>query len=291
MPIPDNSFLRPRLPEVHGHRGCRGLRPENTLPAFLHALDLGVDVLELDVVVSADRQVVVSHEPWLNPAICRGPVGETLAPDAAPLYNLYQMPYASIQQCDCGLPHPGFPLQLSQPAVKPLLRDVLAATKAQAARPPGRRSLGYSIEIKSLPEGDNIYHPAPAEFFALVLTELDHAGVGEQSTILSFDPRVLRQAHLVRPALRTCLLVEPEQEWLPSLRQLGFVPTTFGPNQGTVTAAAVSELRTQYPGLRLVPWTVNEPADFTRLLALDVEGITTDYPDQLLSLLQRQARV
>ena len=291
MLIPDNPFLRPALPEVHGHRGCRGLRPENTLPAFLHALALGADVLELDVVISADHQVVVSHEPWLNPAICRGPGGELLAPDAAPLHNLYQMPYARIQQCDCGLRHPGFPLQQPQPAVKPLLRDVLAATQAYASSQPGRGLLAYSIEIKSRPESDNIYHPAPAEFFRLVLAEIEQAGVGEESTILSFDPRVLRQAHLVRPALRTCLLVEPEQEWLPSLHQLGFVPTAFGPNQITVTATAVSQLRAQYPGLRIVPWTVNEPTDFTRLIALGVEGITTDYPDRLIAQLLGLKRV
>ena len=288
--MPDSPFLRPLLPEVHGHRGCRGLRPENTIPAFLHALDLGVDVLEMDVVVSADRQVVVSHEPWLNPLICRGPAGESLALDAARRYNLYQMPYQLIQQCDCGLPHPGFPQQVSQHAAKPLLRDVLAATEAHAARLPSRRSLAYSIEIKSLLKGDNLCHPAPPEFFRLVLAELDHAGVGARSTVLSFDPRILRQAHLVRPELRTCLLVEPEQDWLTSLRALDFVPTTFGPDQRTVTAAAVSELRTQYPGLRLVPWTVNEPADFARLIAMGIEGITTDYPDRLITLLQWERR-
>lgn len=291
MPVLRNASVPPVLPEVHGHRGCRGLRPENTLPAFLHALDLGVDVLELDVVISADHQVVVSHEPWLNPVICRGPAGELLVPDAAPQHNLYRMPYARIQQCDCGLPHPVFPQQLSQPAIKPLLRYVLVATQAYAAQQPARRSPGYSIEIKSLPEGDNIYHPAPAEFFSLVLAEIDRVGVGENTTILSFDPRVLRQAHSVRPALRTCLLAESEQEWLPGLRQLGFVPTTFGPNHNTVNATAVLQLRAQYPGLRLVPWTVNEPADFARLIALGVEGITTDYPDLLIALLRRLKKV
>jgi glycerophosphoryl diester phosphodiesterase len=281
-----NPAQRLSLPEVHGHRGCRGLRPENTLPAFLHALDLGVDVLELDVVISADRQVVVSHEPWLNPLICRGPAGETLSPDATRPHNLYQMPYYLIRQCDCGLPHPSFPQQVPQPTVKPLLRDVLAATEVYATRQPDRRSLGYSIEIKSLPEGDNLYHPAPAEFSSLVLAELDQAGVAARSTVLSFDPRILRQVHLARPEMHTCLLVEPEQDWLPSLHKLGFMPTSFGPAQHTVTLVAVSALRKHYPGLRLVPWTVNEPADLTRMIALGVEGITTDYPDRLITLLQ-----
>lgn len=275
----------PGLPEVHGHRGCRGLLPENTIPAFLHALTLGVDVLELDVVVSADRQVVVSHEAWLNPLICRGPHGETLPSTSVSLHNLYHMPYAVIAQCDCGLPHPDFPEQAAQPACKPLLRDTLAATEAHAAHQRPNAAVGYSVEIKSLPEGDDIYHPAPAEFLPLVLAELDRAGVASRTTLLSFDPRILQLAHQLRPELRTCLLVEPEQEWFSSLQALGFEPATFGPNHRTVTSEAVAKLRSLYPGLRLVPWTVNEPVDFHRLLVIGVEGITTDYPDRLLALL------
>lgn len=276
----------PRLPEVHGHRGCRGLLPENSIPAFLYALTLGVDVLELDVVVSADRQVVVSHEPWLNPLICRGPHGETLPRTPVPLHNLYHMPYALIAQCDCGLPHPDFPQQAAQPAHKPLLRDTLAATEAHVARQRPDAAVGYSVEIKSLPEGDGIYHPAPAEFLPLILAELDRAGVAARTTLLSFDPRILQLAHQLRPELRTCLLVEPEQEWFSCLQALGFMPTTFGPNHRTVTPTAVARLRSLYPILRLVPWTVNEPADMHRLLAIGVEGITTDYPDRLLAPLQ-----
>ena len=91
--------------------------------------------------------------------------------------------------------------------------------------------------------------------------------------------------------LRTCLLVEAEQPWLLSLRELGFVPNTFGPDQCTVTLAAVSELRALYPGLRLVPWTVNELVDIQRLLPLGLDGITTDYPDRFLALLMPQKRV
>ncbi|MET4074215.1 glycerophosphodiester phosphodiesterase family protein [Hymenobacter sp. UYCo722] len=284
--MPDNTALPPRRLEVHGHRGCRGLRPENTLPAFLHALELGVDVLEMDVVISADRQVVISHEPWLNPLICRGPAGELIAPDTGLTYNLYHMPYRQIREFDCGHLHPDFPEQQAQPALKPLLRAVLAATEAWASEQPGRRLPAYSIEVKSLPNDDFLFHPAPAEFLDLVLAELDQAEVLARTTLLCFDPRILRRAHLVRPSLRTCLLIEKEQAWLPSLRELGFVPTTLGPDQRTVTTTAVSELRTLYPGLRLVPWTVNEPSDFERLLPMGLAGITTDYPDRLLALLR-----
>ena len=275
--------------EVHGHRGCRGLRPENTLPAFIHALELGVDVLELDVVISADRQVVVSHEPWLNPLICRGPNGEPIPVEDALEFNLYRMPYQQIQKCDCGRPHPNFPNQQSTPAFKPLLRDVLAATELWAAQQLGPRLPGYSIEVKSLPDGDDAFHPAPSDFLQLVLAELEFANITSRTTLLCFDPRILRLAHQLRPAIHTCLLVEAEQKWGPALHNLGFTPTTFGPNHSTVTASAVNELHGLYPGLRIVPWTVNEFSDFERLLPLSLAGITTDYPDRLLALLHRKA--
>ncbi|MGY3088485.1 glycerophosphoryl diester phosphodiesterase [Hymenobacter sp. UYAg731] len=280
MPAPSH----PRIPELHGHRGCRGLRPENTLPAFLHALALGVDVLEMDVVISADRQVVVSHEPWLNPAICLDPEGQAIENSSSPRFNLYQMPYATIRQCDCGQRrHPSFPEQLSAPAYKPLLRDVLAATEA-ATRTSGRPPVRYAIEIKSSPEGDNIFHPAPENFLPLVLAEISNAQVSARTTLLCFDQRILLIAHQYAPDLNTCLLLEAEQSWLGGVQELGFVPTTLGPDFTSVTTAAVRQLRSQYPSLRLVPWTVNQPADMMNLIALGVDGITTDYPNLFLAL-------
>lgn len=270
--------------EVHGHRGCRGLRPENTLPAFLHALALGVDVLEMDVIISADNQVVVSHEPWLNPDICFGPDDQHIEANMSPAFNLYRMPYAAIRRCDCGqLRHPGFPEQVTQPAYKPLLREVLAAIEtatAQLQRPP----VGYSIEIKSSPAGDSIFHPEPAVFLPLVLAELIASQVLSRTTLLCFDARILQLANQQYPNLATCLLVEYDQSWLDSLQQIGFIPTTFGPDFHTVTFATVQQLRRYFPTLRLVPWTVNELADMQRLVHLGVDGMTTDYPNRLLTL-------
>lgn len=276
----------PRIPELHGHRGCRGLRPENTLPAFLHALALGVEVLEMDVVISADQQVVVSHEPWLNPVICLGPEGETIENSPSARFNLYQMPYGLIRQCDCGQrPHPAFPEQVLGPACKPLLREVLAAAEA-ALRPAGRPPIRYAIEIKSTPSDDTRFHPAPENFLSLVLAEINAAQVSARTTLLCFDQRILRLAHQRQPTLATCLLLEADQPWLASIQELGFVPTTLGPDFTTVTAAAVQQLRNHHPGLRLVPWTVNEQSDMLNLVDLGVDGITTDYPDRFLALIQ-----
>lgn len=281
-----NTIPARRRTEVHGHRGCRGLRPENTLPGFLHALALGVDVLEMDVVISADRQVVVSHDPWLAACLCRDAAGRRIAPARERQHNLYRMPYATVRQCDCGSwAAPGFPTQQPVSAAKPLLREVLAATEA-APRPPGGPPPRYSVEIKCSPDGDNLYHPAPAPFLALVLAELTAAAVLARTTLLCFDPRVLRLARAQAvPGLAVCLLSEDGRPWPAAVAGLGFQPDVFGPNYQTATPTAVAELRRLYPGTGLVPWTVNVPGDMQRLLSLGVDGITTDYPDRLVAIL------
>ncbi len=272
-------------PEVHGHRGCRGLRPENTLTAFLHALALGVDTLELDVVISADEQVVVAHEPWLAAHLGPGPDGLPIPPEQARAYRLYELPYAVIRQCLVGeWPLPGYPEQQPAPTHRPLLTEVFRATET-AARAQGRPPVSYSVEVKSTPAGDRHWHPVPARFVALVLAELRAAGVLDRTTLLSFDARILREARLACPALRLCLLAETTVPLARQMQALGFVPDTLGPAFGLLSAPRVAELASAFPALRLVPWTVNELSDLRRVLSWGVAGITTDYPDRLLSLL------
>jgi len=282
-----HSLPTPR-PEVHGHRGCRGLLPENTLPAFQRALELGVDALELDIVVSQDGQLVVSHEPWLSAKLGRGPQGQLIDFTNERDYNLYQMPYAAIRQCVVGeWPHPDFPAQQPVPSHRPLLREVFALAEAQQ-RPPSCPAPRYSLEVKSSPEGDNTYHPTPAVFVGLVLAELRAAGVLARTTLLSFDPRVLRAAHQAQPDLALCLLIEDQLPPVPALfSELGFEPATLGPDFCLLSAATARAIRASYPALRLVPWTVNSPADMHLVRSWEVDGITTDYPDRLLKLLNR----
>jgi glycerophosphoryl diester phosphodiesterase len=282
----------PRQPEVHGHRGCRGLLPENTLPAFVHALALGVDVLELDVVISADRQVVVSHEPWLAADLGRGPAGELIAPGQEQEYNLYQLPYATIRRCVVGeWPHPRFPAQQPSPTYRPLLREVLQLAETTCQRL-GRPPVGYSIELKSTPASEDIFHPAPLPFVELVLAELAALpGVATRTTLLSFDGRILQAARRLAPALALCLLNQEPTHPAALLQELGFVPQVFGSDFQLLSAGLVAQLRTGYPALRLVPWTVNEPADLRRVLSWQVDGITTDFPDRLLALLGRPSKM
>ena len=286
-----SSPFQPRQatqPEVHGHRGCRGLLPENTLSAFLHALALGVDVLEMDVVISADQQVVVSHEPWLSAQLGRGPSGELINPDHERLHNLYQLPYATIRRCPVGeWPHPGFPTQQPNPTCRPLLREVLQATEAacqRLCRPP----VGYSVELKSTPAGDDVFHPQPVRFAELVLAEIQAATVQARTTILSFDLRMLQAVRQLAPAQPLCLLNETPVPAASMFEELGFVPQVYGPDFQLLSPALVQSLSAAYPDLRLVPWTVNEPEDLRQVLAWGTAGITTDFPDRLLALRNKE---
>lgn len=283
-----SSATAPKRPEVHGHRGCRGLLPENTLPAFLHALALGVDVLELDVVISADQQVVISHEPWLAARLGRGPTGERLDSQHEQAHNIYHLPYATIQQCAVGeWPHPDFPAQQPHPSYRPLLREMLRTVEAACQRL-GRPPVGYSIELKSTPEGDGIFHPAPARFVELVLAEVRAAAVQARTTLLSFDARILQAARQQAPAQALCLLNETPASVTELFERLGFVPDVFGSDYQLLSLALLQELSATYPQLRVVPWTVNELPDLRQALQWGVSGITTDYPDRLLGLLREQ---
>ena len=278
------STIRP-FPEVHGHRGCRGLRPENTLSAFREAVRLGVDAVELDVVISADRQVVVSHEPWMSAAICRLPSGGPIGPDEACQHNLFQLPYARIREYDCGRTrHPNFVEQLPAAAVKPLLREVVENLE-NLTRQLGRPPVKYSVEIKSEPAHDHHFQPPPAELLALVLAELRTLATLDRTTLLCFDKRVLQLAHQTVPDLPLCLLIEDEISLSEHLSALGFRPAVVGPDFRLLAPSWAAELRARH--IRLVPWTVNEPADLRAVLALHPWGITTDYPNRLLTLRQQ----
>jgi len=287
MPATSSPVTAAKRPEVHGHRGCRGLLPENTLPAFLHALALGVDVLELDVVVSADQQVVISHEPWLAARLGRGPAGERLNPGHEQTHNLYRLPYATIQQCVIGeWAHPDFPVQQPHATHRPLLGEMLATVEAACLRL-GRPPVGYSIELKSTPAGDDVFHPVPARFVELVLAEVHAASVQARTTLLSFDARILQAARQLVPSQALCLLNEVPTSAAELFGQLGFVPDVFGPDYRLLSPALIQELSATYPQLRLVPWTVNELPELQQAIQWGVSGITTDYPDRLLALLHK----
>lgn len=263
--------------DIQGHRGCRGLLPENTIPAMRKALDLGVTTLEMDVVISQDRQPLLSHDPYFDPAFARTPEGQPTAPAQDPRYRLYALPYAEIRRYDVGSHgHPKWVRQQPLRTYKPLLAEVIDSAEAHARRR-GRPAPYYNIETKLAPAGDGVLHPAPEEFVQLLLPVIRAKGIQDRAIVQSFDPRSLEVVHRLQPALATALLVENQLGLAANLQRLSFRPTIYSPHYRLVTAELVRACHAQ--NLKIIPWTVNTVADMNQLVQLGVDGLITDYPD------------
>lgn len=272
------EYMQPEF-DTQGHRGCRGLMPENTVPAMLNALGLGVTTLELDVVISADRKVVVSHEPWMGHEIATKPDGSYVTVQEARTLNIYKMNYGEVRKYDVGMrPHPRFPGQQKMKAYKPLLSELLDSVDSYmmtARRPPPF----FNIETKSLPAGDDLYHPRPAEFVELLMAVVREKNIEDRVIIQSFDVRTLQYLKEKYPAVRTAMLVEgSDKRGLEAqLRELGFTPDVYSPAYELVTEDLVRDCHSRR--VAVIPWTVNDKAEMIRLKKLGVDGIISDFPD------------
>lgn len=273
--------------EIHGHRGCRGLMPENTLPAFIRAIDEGVDVLELDVVISQDHKVVVSHEPFFHPDFCITPSGKRVKESRKG--NLYQINYRQIKKYDVGSAvHPKFPEQKKVPSYKPLLKDVIAECE-RYAKVKGLKPLRYNIEIKSLPELYETFQPGVEEFSDLVHYDIFSQLQAERVILQSFDFNVLQhwKKRIDRGLFSKAslsLLVEPfdDNEIEPVLGKLGFVPDVWSPYFLQLNQEKIASLHVK--GIKVIPWTVNEPEAMKKMSDLKCDGLITDYPDRAIHL-------
>ena len=265
--------------ELHGHRGCRGLMPENTIPAMIKALDLGVTTLEMDVVITRDRKVVVSHEPWFESDITTKPDGSFINPADAMKHNIFQMDYDSIKKYDVGMkPHPRFPQQQKMKVIKPLLSDLFDSV-AESMKVRKRPFPFFNIEIKSLPAGDRKFHPAPAEFADLLMAVIKEKGVEERVIIQSFDFRALQYIHQKYPSIKTSMLIEDsdEDDLDGQLKRLGYTPEYYSPNADLVDEKLVKQVHDK--GMKIIPWTVNDEKQLKKLKKIGVDGVITDYPD------------
>ena len=286
--------------DIQGHRGARGLAPENTLPAFARALGIGVTTLELDCAVTKDGVVVVSHDSTLNPDITRGPDGKWLAGEGPPIRNFT---YDELVRYDVGRINPGSAYDKrfaqQQPvdgARMPRLADVFAL-----ARKSGNEQVRFNIETKISP-----LHPertvAPEAFARAFISVIRGAGMESRVTIQSFDWRTLKVVQQEAPGITTAYLTaqqgfmdniraaSPASPWNAGLhvsRFGGSIPrmvkaaggAIWSPHYGETTRELVKEA--QALGLKVVVWTVNEPAEMRRLIEWGVDGIISDYPDRL----------
>lgn len=263
--------------DLQGHRGARGLMPENSIAGFRLALEIGVTTLEMDAVISADERVVVSHEPWFNRTICIKPDGSAIPFRRERAHNIFRMPYAVVEQYDCGSRrHPDFPEQERRPASKPLLTAVIESAE-RFADELDRAAPRYNVEIKSSPKHDGVYHPPPERYARLVYGVLESRGVLERSTIQSFDARALRAVREIEPAVRLSLLVDNRRGFSNNLRMLPFLPEVYSPARRLVRPHLIEQATSA--GVEVLPWTVNDPSEMRRFLEMGVVGIITDYPD------------
>jgi glycerophosphoryl diester phosphodiesterase len=265
-----------------GHRGCRGLMPENTIPAFLKALDLGVNTLELDVVISKDRQVVVSHDPYFHPDF-------SIAPSGTPVQKktkiiLYELPYEEIKRYDVGSNgHPGFPEQQKLKTYKPLLSEVIQATEAYRMKN-NIPLFWYNIEIKSEEKEYNLSQPQPALFSDLVYNEISNLLSPDRVVVQSFDFNILKywkkqiEAGKYKKVMLAAL-VGNVKGIEKNLEDLGFKPDVYSPYFQLINASKVQQLHAM--GIQVIPWTINTTEEMKRIQDMGVDGIITDYPNRI----------
>ncbi len=270
--------------DIQGHRGCRGYYPENTGKGFLKAMEMGITTLEMDVVISADNQVLLSHEPFMNHEICLTPEGKEITELQERSFNIYQMNYAEIVKFDCGSKiHPRFEQQEKVKEVKPLLRDVIQLI--EKSKPDGKK-IYYNIETKTQKLTDAIFHPKPELFVELLMQEIKNAGIEKQVIIQSFDVRTLQVLHKKYPKIKTALLIENTLTFNENIALLGFQPTIYSPAFKLADMDLL--IACKKDGIKLIPWTVNEYADIEKMILCGVDGIISDYPDRVLKVIEKQ---
>jgi glycerophosphoryl diester phosphodiesterase len=294
--------------DLQGHRGARGLWPENTLGGFGRALELGISGVELDCGLTRDGVLVVTHDPQLNPDCTRDAQGRFLTAPGAPIRELA---FAQLGCFDVGRLRPGsayaarFPQQQAIDGERvPRLADVLAMVRAR-----GRGRVRVSIEVKTFPERPQLT-ATPQQFAEALRRVVESTATAPLVVVMAFDWRVLRAVQREMPQVATAALTDEQpgddtvgldqakpSPWLGGLDPRDFGGSierlvkasgagTWGPDYRDLDAGRIE--RAHALGLRVVPWTVNEPAHMERLLAYDVDGMITDRPDLLRQLLERR---
>lgn len=256
---------------VHGHRGARARLPENTLPAFEYAIRIGVDVLELDMAVTKDDVIVVSHDPVLHPPVCRGPRDGVA---------IRELTFAELQQWDCGaVKNPAFPDQKPVPGTRiPSLDQVFALAS--------KGSFGFNIETKIFADKPQ-YTPSPADFVKLVLAQIRKHHLEKRVILQSFDFRTLKAMKDAAPEIRLSALTEKDQRDFVTIgREAG--ARIISPHYRLVTPGKVQAAHEA--GLQVVAWTPNTPTEWERLTKYGVDAIISDDPEALIGWLKQAGR-
>lgn len=271
---------------IIGHRGDAGNFPENSIRGFLSAVEKSVDALEMDVVISGDKKVVVSHEPFMASHFVLDPQGKSIPKKKQLEYNLYKMDYKAIREFEVGLKcNKDFPKQKKISTYKPLLEEVIDSVESFTSKT-GRKPVKYLVEIKSSPENYKEFQPVPAEFARLVMTVVLEKGIQDRTIIKSLDPELLNTLHLNYPEIRVSYLVS-KKGIERNLSLLDFTPDYYSPHHKLIENKNFVE-NIKAREMKLLTWTVNRKRTIKRMLSYGVDGIITDYPERVLKILDRE---
>ena len=264
--------------DLQGHRGARGVYPENDIPGFIYSIDQGVSTLELDLAVTKDQQVILSHEPFMSSTYCLGPDGNQIPDSLERSHNIYQMDYEAVKQYDCGSkPHPGFLDQKKMMAYKPLLTVMIDSVETYLTKK-NLPKVNYNIEIKSSAKYDGIFHPEPGLFSDLVFQTINEKLPWTRVNIQSFDFRVLQYFNKTYPDVTLSALIGNDLGLTKNLDSLGFTPDIYSCHHSLVTRKLVEDCHKL--NMKIIPWTVNNVSDMEKLVASGVDGLITDYPNR-----------
>jgi glycerophosphoryl diester phosphodiesterase len=280
-----NVFSQVPAVSIEGHRGARGWMPENTIPSFIKAIELGADTLELDVVISRDNKIVVSHDQWFSSVISLDKNGKPIPADRQMDFNIYKMNYAEVKQFDVGsLGNKDFPNQQKMKVYKPLLKELFKEINKYLKKN-NLRPVRYNIEIKSSVQGDNIFHPVPSVFAKMVYDEIIKSKMEKYVIIQSFDVRPLQELKKYSVKLPISFLVSNKDGIEKNLENLGFQPEFYSPHFSLIDDQIVNYCHAK--GIKIVPWTVNEIADLEKMKTFGLDGIITDYPDRAVKVFRK----
>lgn len=272
-----NSSAQKTKLDVQGKAGARGIMPENTIQGMLKALDLGVKTLEMDAVISKDKKVVLSQEPYFNNEISLQPNGKPITLKNQKDFNIYKMDYDEVKKFDVGSKvHSRFPGQMKFKVSKPLLSETIDEVEAYVKEHKLSKPV-YSIETKTIKNGDNLFHPEPAEFVDLIMDVINDKKISKRVIIESFDMRTLQYLHEKYPKVQTSLLIDEKEPFEDYIEKLGFTPTIYSPYSVLVGKGLVD--RCHEMGVKIIPWTVNSVKEIKYFMSLGVDGVITDYPN------------
>lgn len=265
--------------DFQGHRGCRGLLPENTIPAFEKALEY-VTTLEMDVVISKDKKVIISHEAYMSSKICSHPDGSPVSSKEEKELNIYALTYQEIKGYDCGKRgNPKHRSQKKMECYKPSLMDMVQHIESHCIEN-NLPAPWYDIEIKSEEELYNKMQPEPEEFVRLILKELDDLGVIKRTNLQSFDINILEEIKKQDPKMVIAYLVDKPAPLETHLKKISFKPDIFSPEFKFVTKKMCDKCHDK--NIKVIPWTVNKWSDMESLIEKGVDGIITDYPNLIV---------